>query len=71
MYFPAQGEEQFLFLQMLRNNLKIYVERNYFGSEHGKNESDTETGIIAMKLNREIKSGISLSNAKDIHKCLK
>ncbi|CAL4066681.1 unnamed protein product [Meganyctiphanes norvegica] len=37
-------------------NYNIDIERNYFGSEHGKNESDGVTGQISKKVSDAIKS---------------
>ena len=47
------------------------IERNYFCSEHGKNESDAETALINKKLNLAILSRqVVISNACDMYNYL-
>ena len=51
--------------------LDIDVERNFFGSEHGKNESDGVTGEISRKLHDAIKSrNHEFDCAEDVQKFL-
>ena len=58
-----KGKHSFFFLQ----KLKIPAECHFFGSEHGKSESDAETGIISKKLNNAIKSrSVVINNASEM-----
>ena len=47
-----KGKTSFYYLA----NYNIEIERNFFGSEHGKNESDGVTGQISKKVSDAIKS---------------
>ena len=43
------------------------IERNFFGTEHGKSESDAVTGVISKKISNAIKSRLHvICNAKDM-----
>ena len=33
------------------------MERNFFGSEHGKNEADGETGVVSQAVRNAVASG--------------
>ena len=62
-----KGKHSFYYL----DKFPVQVERNYFASEHGKGQSDAETGLISMKLNHAIKGRrVLISNAFDMHKFL-
>ena len=51
----------------LKKIFNVEVERNFFGSEHGKNESDGVTGEISRKIHDAIKSrNIDFSNAREV-----
>ena len=62
-----KGKISFYYL----DKFPVVVERNFFGSEHGKGPSDAETGLISMKLSTAIKSRQAIiQNASDMHKFL-
>ena len=62
-----KGRSSFFYLQ----NLPVYSERHFFGAEHGKNESDSETGVISKQLQVAIKSrSVVLKSAADMHSYL-
>ena len=42
------------------------IERDYFGSEHGKGESDGETGRFAQALLRAVSGGRNFKKAADM-----
>ena len=44
------------FYYMNKFPIGVAVERNFFASEHGKGPSDSETGLISLKLSIAIKS---------------
>lgn len=46
----------------------VSVEKVFFGSRHGKNDSDWSGGAIKRLLNRHLASGVDLKNAKDAHR---
>ena len=47
--------------------LNLAVQRQcFFGSEHGKGESDSKTGVLAQALKKAMYSGNNFTNAKDI-----
>ena len=51
----------------LKNFKDINIERNFFGSEHGKNESDAVTGQISRTVHDAIKSRRHvINNAEDM-----
>ena len=51
-----KGKLSFFYLNKLQDIFPhLKIQRNYFGSEHGKGESDSETGIFS----RQIKDAIS------------
>ena len=41
-------------------------QRCFFGSEHGKGESDGETGVMSQAIRRAVYSGQNFKDAKDI-----
>ena len=46
------------------------LERNYFGSDHGKSESDGELGCLHRAINMAILGhGCLINNAEDLYKC--
>ena len=58
-----KGKHSFYYL----DQLEVDVERNFFGSEHGKGESDAETGLISKKISNAIKSRqVVISNAGEM-----
>ena len=62
-----KGRSSFFYLQ----NLPVRSERHFFGAEHGKNESDLETGVISKQLQVAIKSrSVVLKSAADMHSYL-
>ena len=63
-----KGKHSFLYLNKLQNIFpEIKFQRNYFGSEHGKGESDAETGIFSRQIRDAVKSEASvLSNANQM-----
>ena len=49
----------------------VDVERNFFASEHGKGQSDAETGLISIKVSNAIKARrVVIKDAADMHKFL-
>ena len=62
-----KGKTSFFFL----DQFEIPIERNFFGSEHGKGESDAETGIISKQYTNAIRSDeIVVLNASELQKFL-
>ena len=58
-----KGKHSFYFLSEYR----VQVERNFFGSEHGKNECDGITGQISIQYNTAVKADeVIISNANDL-----
>ena len=58
-----KGKTSFYYL----DKFQVDVQRNFFGSEHGKGESDGETGKISRQLSDAVKSqGANLHNASDM-----
>lgn len=44
------------------------INRNFFGSEHGKGESDGETGVLNRAVDRAIVGGqVIIRNAKEMY----
>ncbi|KAG1662451.1 hypothetical protein GQR58_020948 [Nymphon striatum] len=42
------------------------AQRCYYGSEHGKGESDGETGVLSQALRRAVHEGFNFRNARDM-----
>ena len=62
-----KGKTSFYYL----DKCEIFIERNFFGSEHGKGESDAETGTISRKHLNAVRSNKAvILNAYDFHKFL-
>ena len=58
-----KGKKSFYYL----NKFKVPIERNYFGTEHGKNECDATTGMLKLQYNNAIKADdCVISNAHDL-----
>ena len=58
-----KGKNTFFFL----DKFDVEVERNYFGSEHGKNECDATTGEISIQYRNAVKADDHvISNASDL-----
>ena len=58
-----KGKSSFFFLDQFDTR----VERNFFGSEHGKNRCDSFTGQIKIAYKRAVKSGrTDINNASDL-----
>ena len=58
-----KGKTSFWYL----NQFDIDIERNFFGSEHGKNESDGVTGLLSRLVSDGIKSRrVLINNATDL-----
>lgn len=58
-----KGKNSFYYL----DKFKVPVERNFFGSEHGKNECDAITGNISIQYTNAVKSDdCVISNAHDL-----
>ena len=68
-----KGKHSFYYLNKLQNIFpQLRIQRNYFGSEHGKGESDAETGIFSRQIRDAIKSDASfLNNASQMCQFLK
>ena len=59
-----KGKHSFYYL----DKFPVEVERNFFGSEHGKSESDAVTGRISQKLSNAIRTrNYVFNNASDMH----
>ena len=66
-----KGKHSFYYLDKHKEDVGVDVERHFFGSDHGKGESDTETGLISKKLSCDIRSrNVVITNASDMHKHL-
>ena len=62
-----KGKTSFFYL----DKFEVIIERNFFGSEHGKGESDAETGIISRQYLQAIRSNETvIMNASDLHEYL-
>ena len=63
-----KGKKTFFYLNKLQNIFpELKIQRNYFGSEHGKGESDAETGIFSRQIKDAVKSEKTvLSNASQM-----
>ena len=62
-----KGKTSFFYL----DKFEVIIERNFFGSEHGKGESDAETGIISREYLTAIRSGETvILNASDLYEYL-
>ena len=62
-----KGKSSFYYL----DKFKVEVERNFFGSEHGKNECDAMTGHISVQYQNAVKADdIIIMNAADLKKYL-
>ena len=62
-----KGKSSFYFL----DKFQVEVERNFFGSEHGKNECDAMTGQISVQYQNAVKADdIIIMNAADLKKYL-
>ena len=57
-----QGHGSFYDLTLL----PYQPQRCYYGSEHGKGESDGETGILSQALKRATHQGINFPSAKEM-----
>ena len=58
-----KGKSSFYYL----DKFEVEVERNFFGSEHGKNECDAMTGQISMQYQNAVKADdIIIMNAADL-----
>ena len=45
----------------------MYSERHFFGSEHGKCESDAETGVVSKQMTAALKTGnVIIRNASEM-----
>ena len=61
-----KARKPFFYLDKLP--VEAEVERHYFGSEHGKSESDGITGLISKKVGDAIRSrNHTINNGKDMH----
>ena len=63
-----KGKHSFYYLNKLQTIFpQLKIQRNYFGSEHGKGESDAETGIYSKQIRDAVKSESALlSNASEM-----
>ena len=61
-FFVFQGKGNFADATLY----PVKFQRNYFGSDHGKGESDGETGRFSQYLKRAVAKGQSFRNAEDM-----
>ena len=58
----------FVDLSFAEEDFKFPLYRSFYGSEHGKGESDGETGILKTKLDEAVRGGgIVVNNAQDLY----